>query len=171
MDTHTPVALEYTRNNMPRTISLASLIDLDEKMRKKTRSRSYVKLIDSQPFPLQYTSFDLGPEDEDALHDPDPPDPSSGCGGLLSWRGFVNIGCLILLVVGLVALFGVLPIATSFMALRNPQPTAAYSLGGINATGQVPVLIGNFGLIDNDTPQEAYTHTSLETGNTWDLVF
>jgi beta-glucanase (GH16 family) len=39
-----------------------------------------------------------------------------------------------------------------------------------SATGQLPD-IGPFQLIDRDTPESAYTHTSFETGETWDLVF
>ncbi|KAG8791908.1 beta-glucan synthesis-associated protein [Ceratobasidium sp. 428] len=30
---------------------------------------------------------------------------------------------------------------------------------------------GNFGLIDLDTPESAFTYTSLEDGSEWDLVF
>jgi hypothetical protein len=30
--------------------------------------------------------------------------------------------------------------------------------------------MGNFGLIDTDTPESAYTFTSMETGEVWDLV-
>lgn len=29
----------------------------------------------------------------------------------------------------------------------------------------------DFGLIDEDTPQEAWTYTSLQTGESWELVF
>ena len=39
-----------------------------------------------------------------------------------------------------------------------------------SSTGQIP-NIGPFQLIDRDTPESAYTHTSYETGETWDLVF
>ena len=46
-----------------------------------------------------------------------------------------------------------------------------YNLGGTNASGQVPEMSGNFGLIDRDTPEDAYTYTSLEDGSEWDLVF
>lgn len=38
-----------------------------------------------------------------------------------------------------------------------------------SATGQVPSM-GNFGLIDADTPKSAWTFTSMETGEVWDLV-
>lgn len=47
----------------------------------------------------------------------------------------------------------------------------AYNLGGTNASGQVPEIPGNFGLIDRDTPKEAYTHISIDDGSEWDLVF
>lgn len=47
----------------------------------------------------------------------------------------------------------------------------AYNLGGINASGQVPEIPGNHGLIDKDTPESALTHISLEDGSEWDLVF
>lgn len=40
----------------------------------------------------------------------------------------------------------------------------------ISATGQIPD-IGPFALIDRDTPQSAYTHTSIEDGSAWELVF
>ena len=44
-------------------------------------------------------------------------------------------------------------------------------MGGINATGQVPTLPGNYGLIDRDTPQSAYTTKSYHTGDEMVLVF
>lgn len=45
-------------------------------------------------------------------------------------------------------------------------------MGGANATGQIPTLTGNWGLIDNDTPKDAYTRTSVADGNTeYQLVF
>lgn len=40
----------------------------------------------------------------------------------------------------------------------------------LSATGQIPD-VGEFALIDRDTPQSAYTHTSIETGEAWELVF
>lgn len=44
-------------------------------------------------------------------------------------------------------------------------------MGGINGTGQVPD-IGNFALIDADTPEDAYTLTSYTDGTTeYELVF
>ena len=43
---------------------------------------------------------------------------------------------------------------------KKPTNQGGFNLGGINATGQVPKLPGNLGLIDKDTPQEAYTKKS-----------
>lgn len=69
--------------------------------------------------------------------------------------------------------------------MSEVSPTyGAYNLGGIkwvclsvsrsrlipSATGQIPD-VGEFALIDRDTPQSAYTHTSIETGEAWELVF
>ncbi|EIW67058.1 hypothetical protein TREMEDRAFT_34261, partial [Tremella mesenterica DSM 1558] len=53
---------------------------------------------------------------------------------------------------------------------KTTSTLGAYNLGGINATGQIP-SIGPFQLIDKDTPSSAYTHTSLETGDQWELIF
>lgn len=46
------------------------------------------------------------------------------------------------------------------------------SLGRINSTGQLPQFIGNFGLIDQDTPKAAFTMTSWADNRTeMQLVF
>ena len=62
------------------------------------------------------------------------------------------------------------PIASHFLK-KKPQSLKSFNLGGIgtNATGQVPAV--NFGLIDNDTPQDVYTKTSYIDGSTLELVF
>ena len=46
-----------------------------------------------------------------------------------------------------------------------------FNLGGINSTGQIPDMVGNYGLIDKDTPKSAYSKKSLETGDEMILVF
>ena len=46
-----------------------------------------------------------------------------------------------------------------------------FNLGGINATGQIPEIGGNFGLIDRDTPREAYTRRTYLNEEEWVLVF
>ncbi|KAI0638361.1 glycoside hydrolase family 16 protein [Trametes polyzona] len=47
----------------------------------------------------------------------------------------------------------------------------AFNLGGINASGQVPDIPGYRGLIDVDTPKEAYTKQAWHAGETFELVF
>ncbi|KAG7095456.1 hypothetical protein E1B28_006198 [Marasmius oreades] len=42
---------------------------------------------------------------------------------------------------------------------------------GVNATGQVPLLTGGWGLIDVDTPQDAHTYKSFDAGKELQLVF
>lgn len=44
-------------------------------------------------------------------------------------------------------------------------------MGGINATGQIPDLPGNFQLVDKHTPQSAYSFKSYEDDEEMQLVF
>jgi beta-glucanase (GH16 family) len=53
---------------------------------------------------------------------------------------------------------------------KSSSPLIAESKLIVSATGQIP-NVGPFQLIDRDTPESAYTHTSYETGETWELVF
>jgi len=111
-------------------------------------------------------------EPDDNLHNPDPKrdlhnDPG---GSLLTIRGMTNLGCLALLIVGLLLLFAGYPLITHFtkhaLSLQN-----GFNFGGTNATGQVPDM-GNFGLIDKDTPGSAYTKKPYTAdGSDWQLVF
>jgi beta-glucan synthesis-associated protein KRE6 len=55
-------------------------------------------------------------------------------------------------------------------AQSHSQTLGAFNLGGVNGSGQVAATIGNFGLIDNDTPTEAFTKKA-HTGDDWQLVF
>ncbi|TEB38307.1 glycoside hydrolase family 16 protein [Coprinellus micaceus] len=69
-----------------------------------------------------------------------------------------------LLLGGLISLFIAYPIATYFT--RGPATyLGGYNIGGINASGQIPELRGNFGLIDSDTPKSAYTKQSWQNPN------
>ncbi|KAG8706592.1 hypothetical protein FRC08_000955 [Ceratobasidium sp. 394] len=108
------------------------------------------------------------PEPDDDSYNPDPHVDSTGF--IFTVRGLMNLGCLSLLIVGLVGLFVVYPLLSAFLK-KDLSTFGAYNLGGINASGQIPEMNGNFGLIDKDTPKEAYTHTSLDDGSEWDLVF
>ena len=62
------------------------------------------------------------------------------------------------------------PIAAYFTKAK-PSNLGGFNLGGINATGQVPQIPGNWGLIDLETPDEVRTKTDWVTGQTWQLVF
>jgi hypothetical protein len=111
-------------------------------------------------------------EADDYLHNPDPKrDRKNDHGGtIFTWRGLANIGTIIVLITALIVLFAGWPIIVA-VTTKTPSTLGAYNLGGINSTGQVATTIGNFGLIDEDTPQEAYYHTSFETGEQWELIF
>lgn len=54
---------------------------------------------------------------------------------------------------------------------RTQTTQGGFNLGGINATGQIPVLPGNYGLIDKDTPESAFTKLSYLNEEEFVLVF
>ncbi|EAU87690.2 beta-glucan synthesis-associated protein KRE6 [Coprinopsis cinerea okayama7 len=60
-----------------------------------------------------------------------------------------------------------------YSIIRDVKQTrqGGFNYGGINGTGQIPQLIGNYGLIDRDTPLEARTKFSYHTGEEMVLVF
>ncbi|THG94070.1 hypothetical protein EW145_g8218, partial [Phellinidium pouzarii] len=110
-------------------------------------------------------------EPDDALHDPDPKrDKTIDMGGtVFTGRGLANVGCLLILGLGIFALFAGWPVVSHF--LKKPMSTlGGFNIGGTNRTGQI-ASIGNFGLIDKDTPSEARTKASYVDGSTLELVF
>ncbi|EIN14050.1 beta-glucan synthesis-associated protein [Punctularia strigosozonata HHB-11173 SS5] len=112
------------------------------------------------------------PEPDDYLHNPDPRrDRKSDQGGtVFTYRGFTNLGCLLILIVGLVTLFAGYPLITYFT--KHPLSTfGGFNFGGTNASGQVPSMPGNWGLIDLDTPKEVYTKPGFTDQSTFQLVF
>ncbi|KAK7694788.1 hypothetical protein QCA50_001976 [Cerrena zonata] len=111
-------------------------------------------------------------EPDDALHNPDPRrDRKSDKGGtIFTGRGMANLGCLLFLGLGLATLFAGFPLITHFT--KKPISfLGGFNLGGTNATGQVPSMAGNWGLVDLDTPKDAYTKADYLTGKEWQLVF
>ncbi|EPQ53587.1 glycoside hydrolase family 16 protein [Gloeophyllum trabeum ATCC 11539] len=112
------------------------------------------------------------PEDDDCLHNPDPRrDRIVDHGGsIFSARGIANLGCIVILALAILGLFAGYPLA-SYFTKHGLSNLGGFNLGGINASGQVPSMNGNWGLIDLDTPQEALTHTSYKDGTEWQLVF
>ena len=62
------------------------------------------------------------------------------------------------------------PLITYFTK-KELSTLGGFNVGGTNASGQI-AAIGNFGLIDTDTPKDAYTKTSYIDGTTQlELVF
>ncbi|KAL0952798.1 hypothetical protein HGRIS_007023 [Hohenbuehelia grisea] len=100
-------------------------------------------------------------EPDDFLHNPDPRrDRSIDRGGhIFTFRGIANLGCLFILAAGMFTLFAGFPIITHFTTPKQTNQ-GGFNLGGINATGQIASIPGNIGLIDLDTPKEAYIKKS-----------
>ncbi|KAF7324805.1 Beta-glucan synthesis-associated protein [Mycena kentingensis (nom. inval.)] len=124
------------------------------------------------------------PEPDDALHNPTYRNGKvvENNGSFWSGRAFANLGCLAVLCIAVISLFVAYPV-TSFIerATRNKGINNAI----VNATGQARrnhspstrlnlaqvASMGNFGLIDLDTPESAYTIKSKYTGKEMKLVF
>ncbi|CEL58500.1 Beta-glucan synthesis-associated protein KRE6 OS=Saccharomyces cerevisiae (strain ATCC 204508 / S288c) GN=KRE6 PE=1 SV=2 [Rhizoctonia solani AG-1 IB] len=112
---------------------------------------------------------DIEPDDD--LHNPDPErDRKQDTRRGISTRAMINVGCLAILITGLIALFAGYPLIVYFTQ-SQASTLGAYNLGGINASGQVPDIPSHRGLIDVDTPKSAYTRTSLVDGSKYELVF
>ncbi|KAH9944283.1 glycoside hydrolase family 16 protein [Epithele typhae] len=112
------------------------------------------------------------PEQDDFLHNPDPRrDRKSDKGGhIFTSRGLANLGCMLILGAGMLTLFAGYPLISYFT--RTPQSTlGGFNLGGTNATGQVPSMPGNWGLVDLETPEDARTYLDVITNKEWQLVF
>jgi hypothetical protein len=105
------------------------------------------------------------------LHNPDPKrDRKHDHGGsIFTARGAANIGCVAILCMALIVLFAGYPIIIAYKD-DQPKTLGAFNLGGINSTGQVAAVIGDFGLIDKDTPKEVYTRTGFD-GSAYSLAF
>ncbi|KAK0188685.1 glycoside hydrolase family 16 protein [Armillaria mellea] len=125
-------------------------------------------------------------EPDDALHNPTVRGGKVVDDDAISFskRGIANVGCLMILCLGLLALLSV-PLSVAVLAFDRNRNSIAYpvltyvqeqtsssssSNLGVNASGQVPEM-GNFGLIDLDTPEDAYTFTSWRDGSEWQLIF
>lgn len=111
-------------------------------------------------------------EPDDELHNPDPRrDRKNDRGGsVFTYRGLTNLGCLIFLAVGMVTLFAGYPMI-SYFTKQSPSNEGGFNIGGINASGQIPTMTNNYGLIDVDTPTSAHTYTSFADSSQWQLVF
>lgn len=83
----------------------------------------------------------------------------------------MNLGCLAFLVLAIFTLFAGYPLITFFT--RHPLSSlGGFNIGGINSTGQIPSMSGNWGLIDSDTPEEAMTLNGYrDSTEEFELVF
>ncbi|KAJ7485722.1 beta-glucan synthesis-associated [Mycena latifolia] len=106
-------------------------------------------------------------EPDDRLHAPESKADLDTSGSVISGRGLANVGCLVVLALALVALFLGYPV---FTFVGNKLLAGVGGGASVNSTGQV-ASIGNFGLIDLETPADAYTFKSLYSGKDMTLVF
>lgn len=107
------------------------------------------------------------PDEEDLLHDPRS-DVYLKANASVPWRGIVNVGLLVTLVLGLLTLFVFYPVYSWYSnAARYATITGNIR---INATGQAPVLFQMPDLIDAATPNSAKIRTGFD-GQEYELVF
>ncbi|KAK7045955.1 hypothetical protein VNI00_006950 [Paramarasmius palmivorus] len=155
----------YSLNDSPYTVSSS---------KRTTTSSSVADKFSLSPDPKTW-GLDLSwnnTEPDDELHNPDPArDRKNDQGGdIFNSRSFANLGCLILLIVGILTLFAGYPLITYFTR-REQSTRGGFNLGGVNASGQIPEIPLNFGLIDPDTPLDAYTYSAVHDGRPLQLVF
>ncbi|KAF7295651.1 GH16 domain-containing protein [Mycena indigotica] len=104
------------------------------------------------------------PEPDDTLHDPRRDKKSHN---VFTRRGILNVGCIALLAAILLGLFLGYPIA--YHLTHNNSTATSSAL--VNSSGQVASM-GNFGLIDLNTPKEFYKIASYhDPSKEMQLVF
>ena len=86
---------------------------------------------------------------------------------IFTWRGLMNLGALFVISMALIIMFAGYPIIQWYKS--NHPSLGGYNLGGINGTGQIPVL-NVPRLIDPTTPQSVYSRTGFD-GEKYSLVF
>ncbi|KAI1798328.1 beta-glucan synthesis-associated [Ganoderma leucocontextum] len=111
---------------------------------------------------------DLPDDDDDYLHTPD---YGRGRHAYWSWRGILNVGVIILLLVAVLALFVCYPLVDFY---RNEARNLAIAANTrVNSSGQIPTPSSSFAmpeLIDLETPDAAKTRTGYD-GQEYELVF
>ncbi|KDQ52324.1 glycoside hydrolase family 16 protein [Jaapia argillacea MUCL 33604] len=116
-----------------------------------------------------------GPEDDDPLHDNDVEMQNEKMGMVCwSWRGFMNVGLLVILVAALLCLFVFYPVLEFFRT--NSRNLAISENLQVNTTGQAlyargqEVLVQIPDLVDRDTPASVQSRTGFD-GFEYELVF
>lgn len=102
---------------------------------------------------------------DDILHDP----RQDNSWTLFSSRGWVNVTGIFVLIVGLLTLFIGFPVI-NYVESSWREGFTGYNIGGVNASGQIPLLPGMRKPIDIDTPLDAHGRTGHD-GFKYKLVF
>lgn len=105
------------------------------------------------------------PEDDDPLDDPNDDTFHSNN---FPYRGVLNVGVLLLLILALLSLFIIYPVLSYYQDRAQKDVITGNVL--VNGTGQVPFLFQMAQLIDPDTPSSAATRTGFD-GLPYELVF
>jgi hypothetical protein len=91
---------------------------------------------------------------------------------ITSFRGWANAITLLVLLGAVIGIFALYPLISFYYTdgSASGRNTPGYNLGGVNGTGQFPVIPGLPQLVDPDTPPDVYTKTGFD-GEEWTLVF
>ncbi|KAL4081556.1 glycoside hydrolase family 16 protein [Scleroderma yunnanense] len=163
MDTQPSYSSRYTFSSQSRSSAGLS---------PKSRVLSFISVSFHLPADPRQWGTNLDPdakEPDDDIHDPKENSPSGWLHHGVDYR-CVNLGCVLILVLGLVALFAGYPLI-SYFSRHIMSTNGGFNLGGINASGQLPAIHGYRSLIDVDTPKEAYTKSPWNGGPDMELVF
>lgn len=117
------------------------------------------------PFPAAGPSlmlWDMRPEPDDDLHDPDAKNRSSFSG--VDLRGLLNVIAVALVLLGILMLFAGYPLLDHYLH-DHKMPLQ------LNSSGQVGSLPSLRAMVDPDTPQQAYNWASQMDGTEYKLVF
>ncbi|KAI0348533.1 beta-glucan synthesis-associated protein [Trametopsis cervina] len=156
-----------------------SIATQDERYYSTTGKSQVIPQSISDKFSLSPNPRDWGAnlsveytENDDYIHNPDPKRDRKNDQGanIFTYRGITNLGCLVVLLLGLLALFAGFPIISHFTK-HQQSFNGGFNFGGINGSGQIAEMPGRSGLIDVDTPQAAYSKASFQDGKKWQLVW
>jgi len=179
----------YSDPNYPNSASYL----LGPNQRSTSAASSYPSFRGSQVDPQRVSRrsymedyHDFDPELEEELHNDEGDDDDDNlngsptkrsklmCGNFFSLRGILNMGAVVILALALVTIFGVLPVLTYYGSHTATKQLAVnsggFNLGGINGSGQVPLIHNLAGLIDPTTPNSVMSRTGFD-GTQYNLVF
>ncbi|EER25480.1 Beta-glucan synthesis-associated family protein [Coccidioides posadasii C735 delta SOWgp] len=109
-------------------------------------------------------------EKDDEMHNPDPEDKYRDC-RVCTKRGFLNVGALLFICLGLLTLFIGYPVITfAEKLIRGSDPTGCNADPMCLDVGKISMKNIRTSLIDPDTPDSAKSITAAD-GKKWELVF